>query len=263
MIVGKPGSGKTTFIKYLALQAISGKLSNPYVPIFVSLHDVSISHSKLREEMDNEFIVAGLRGPSEFVTNLLKSGKCLILLDGLDEVSEDRNDAITREIINLSEEFHLNKFVVTCRTGVYYKPFHHFVDMEVADFGEPEIRTFVQNWFSEDSDPRRASDCTNIIISHPPIQELASTPLLLTLLCLAYQSGSPLLQVRFQMYNNAIEELLEKWDERRRIRRDRFYKSMVNKLKLALLSYVAAVTFEQEEYSFTRTRLTEVVAAFL
>jgi predicted NACHT family NTPase len=119
MILGKPGSGKTTFLKHLALQAISGHLSNAYVPIFLSLHEVSTSNVKLREAIDQEFVVAGLRGPTEFVNNLLTRGKCLILFDGLDEVSEDRRKTVVQEMIALSEQFHLNKFVITCRVGIY------------------------------------------------------------------------------------------------------------------------------------------------
>ena len=37
MILGKPGAGKTTFLKYLAIQCIKGEFQAESVPIFITL----------------------------------------------------------------------------------------------------------------------------------------------------------------------------------------------------------------------------------
>ncbi|MEO8891332.1 MAG: NTPase (NACHT family), partial [Coleofasciculaceae cyanobacterium] len=39
MILGKPGAGKTTFLKHLAMQCIGGKFQAHRVPIFITLKD--------------------------------------------------------------------------------------------------------------------------------------------------------------------------------------------------------------------------------
>ncbi len=39
MILGKPGAGKTTFLKHLAIQCIAGKFQAERVPVFVTLKD--------------------------------------------------------------------------------------------------------------------------------------------------------------------------------------------------------------------------------
>lgn len=39
MILGKPGAGKTTFLKHLAIQCISGEFQAERVPVFVTLKD--------------------------------------------------------------------------------------------------------------------------------------------------------------------------------------------------------------------------------
>src|SRR5437868_5233376 len=67
IILGKHGSGKTTFLKHLALVALSDRLSSRRVPILISLHDVSIARVSIYDAMVNEFARAG----SEFATELL------------------------------------------------------------------------------------------------------------------------------------------------------------------------------------------------
>ena len=39
MILGKPGAGKTTFLKHLAIQCIGGKFQGDRVPVFITLKD--------------------------------------------------------------------------------------------------------------------------------------------------------------------------------------------------------------------------------
>jgi predicted NACHT family NTPase len=48
MILGKAGSGKTTFLKYLAIQCINGEFQSCMVPIFVNLKDFA--------EVDNQHL---------------------------------------------------------------------------------------------------------------------------------------------------------------------------------------------------------------
>jgi predicted NACHT family NTPase len=269
IVLGKPGSGKTTFLKHVLLQALSGGLSNRYVPIFISLHDVSNSSRTLYESIVNEFILADLDFSTAdwlFVSNLLVNGKCLLLFDGLDEVSEERRPSLIREIIEISERHYLNKFIVSCRVAVYNSWFEKFADMEIADFHSTEIETFISNWFSEDNDNRRAGECSRIILNNPQLKELASTPLLLTLLCVAYEEGISLLshsQHRVQLYKEALDALLQKWDSSRQIRRDDIYRHMTITRKRLLLSYLAAVLFEKGEYFVSLSKLEEIVAAFL
>ena len=39
MILGKPGAGKTTFLKHLAIQCVEGRFKPKLVPLFVTLKD--------------------------------------------------------------------------------------------------------------------------------------------------------------------------------------------------------------------------------
>ena len=41
MVLGKPGAGKTTFLKYIAMQCIEGLFQPDQVPIFITLREFS------------------------------------------------------------------------------------------------------------------------------------------------------------------------------------------------------------------------------
>ncbi|NEQ63578.1 MAG: NACHT domain-containing protein, partial [Moorea sp. SIO4A1] len=82
MVLGKPGSGKTTFLKYLAMQCIEGQFQANRVPLFITLKDFAETRSApdLKTYISQSFTSCGI---SEA---LFRQGRTLILLDGLDEV---------------------------------------------------------------------------------------------------------------------------------------------------------------------------------
>ena len=84
-ILGKPGAGKTTFLKHLAIKAIRKQLNSntdPKVPIFLSLHSYSRSKENLLESIEHELSGCDFPKHEFFVKNLLHSGHALVLFDG-------------------------------------------------------------------------------------------------------------------------------------------------------------------------------------
>lgn len=95
MILGKPGAGKTTFLKYLAMQCIKGEFQPERIPIFVTLKVFAEATNKpglLQYITENPIKNISKKPPfveSEYIRyiqNVITYGKALILLDGLDEV---------------------------------------------------------------------------------------------------------------------------------------------------------------------------------
>lgn len=274
MVLGKPGAGKTTFLKSLAMQCITGEFAADKVPFFVTLKDfagdpkspglvdyLAKSVSSMKKKPLSKKL--GQITPVEIVESLLHSGHSFILLDGLDEVCQENTTRIIREIRNAVDQFDKSSFIITCRIAAKEYVFERFTEVEVADFDEQQIATFAENWFRAKDDFARAATFIQRLQQNNPIRELASNPLLLTLLCLVFGESGEFPNRRADLYEDGVKILLKKWDATRNIQRDELYKKLDVQRREDLLSSVAFETFWRGERILKQRDIERYIAYFL
>lgn len=261
-VLGKPGVGKTTFLKWLALQALSLKLPDRRIPLFVSLKDWADSTLDLFTFAVAEFDSCGFPEAELFVRRLLESGGFLILFDGLDEITGDTNAAIA-SLRRFTEKYPDNRFVISCRLAAYSYVFENFIDVEVADFVPQQIELFIAQWFASSPSKARLFREKLIASHNRTIRELAATPLLLTMLCLAFDELMDFPRNRSDLYGEAIDALLKKWDASRSIRRDDVYKHLSPRHKQDLLGILASKTFPVGKYFMPQRELELIIADYI
>jgi predicted NACHT family NTPase len=267
MVLGKPGAGKTTFLKYLAMQCISGEFQADRVPIFITLKDFAETPAQpgLLEFITQMFANCGVMDTQ--ITELFKQGRALLFLDGLDEVRDEDSLQVLREIRYFSEQYYTNNFVITCRIAAQDYRFERFTDVELADvevsdFDDKQIQTFVTKWFQA-KQLNLAERFMQQLNSNQQIRELATSPLLLTLLCLVFEDSGNFPTNRSELYSEGIAILLRKWDATRRIERDQVYKKLSVQRKEDLLSQVALTTFERGDYFFKQRDVERYIADYI
>ena len=262
MVLGKPGSGKTTFLKYLALNCLAE--SSQYVPIFINLKEYAemVSQPELLGYITQQFTRLGITHAPEKLAQLLNQGKCLILLDGLDEVLEANTRAVLQSIRTVSERYIGNKLVVTCRIAAREYLFERFTEVEIADFDHTQIAVFVRNWFRAKDNPDIANRMLNELDDNPPIKELATSPILLTLLSLVFEDANAFPANPAELYREGLNILLKRWDGQRNISRDQVYKSLSLQRKEDLLSQFAFITFNNEDYFFNKQDINHYIAGY-
>jgi predicted NACHT family NTPase len=274
MVLGKPGAGKTTFLKYLAMQCITGGFAADAVPMFVTLKDFAetpkspnLVHYLVQKLPNTQSppYQGGFRGIATvaIVEQLLRAGRLIVLLDGLDEVREEDTKRVIREMREVADRFQQSQFVITCRIAAKEYVFERFTEVEVADFDQDQIATFAANWFRVKKDLPKADSFVERLEQNEPIQELASSPLLLTLLCLVFGEGNDFPSNRADLYEEGVKILLKKWDAKRNIQRDQLYKKLDVQRREDLLSYLALQTFQQKEYFIKQRRLEGYIADFI
>lgn len=250
MILGKPGAGKTTFMKRLATQCNQGKFESHRIPVFVTLKEFAeaLKTPDLQSYIAEQWRTCDVE-KTDFC-QVLKAGCVLVLLDGLDEVQATEHDRVLTSIKGFTEQFRDCQCVMTCRIAAREYTFEKFTEVEVADFNEEQIKDFSTKWFRTKKDPEKGKTFIKRLQDNKPIQELSTNPLLLTLLCLVFGEANDFPHNRSELYKEGLDVLLRKWDGKRNIERDQVYKKLSLKRKEDLLSQLAYQTFEQGDYFF-------------
>ncbi|GCA88722.1 NACHT domain-containing protein [Microcystis aeruginosa] len=228
VVKGAPGSGKSMLLKYLALSYSEGRfknLSDRPVPILLELNrlnDANLTVEKLEQHLVEACDRHNFPKANRFISQGLKDGRLLLLLDGLDEVSSGVRSSVVRclkDFLEL-ENYKKCRVIITCRTAVYH---NEFVDnteetLEIDEFSDQQMRRFLQAWKSEMPPEKSVEQLIQNLRARPKIMALARNPLLLTIIAYLYTDTPFVLpHSRAEFYTKATDVLLELRDQQRNI----------------------------------------------
>ncbi|MBW4625031.1 MAG: NACHT domain-containing protein [Brasilonema octagenarum HA4186-MV1] len=270
MVLGKPGSGKTTYLQHIVTECNEGRLQPHRIPVLIKLREfVDDGHSF--EYSLERYLTQQWRLSNAETELVLSQGKALILLDGLDEVTGTDGRVISKQIKQFARTYPQNQLIVTCRTQSQESRFERFDYVEVADFNEAQVNAFAEHWFqavcsnAEEGQAKAKQFLDKLYLEeNKTIRELAITPILLSLTCAVFQVQGKFYSKRSKLYEEGLELLLEKWDKSREIERDEIYRDLSVERKQELLSYLAVKKFEQQQYVlFEQEEIEGYIAEFL
>ncbi|MEA5447550.1 NACHT domain-containing protein [Leptolyngbya sp. CCNP1308] len=270
MVVGKPGSGKTTYLQRMVTECNAENLQANKIPVLIKLREFiedgrDIAYS-LEQYLERSWQLSTIE--TQLVLN---QGRSLMLLDGLDEVTGEGEKTIAKQIKRFARIYPQVQVIVTCRMQSQESRFERFDYVEVADFNELQVRAFAEHWFQTvcgdlTTGQAKATAFLEQLFrgENKSIRNLAITPILLSLTCAVFQQKQAFYSKRSKLYGEGLELLLERWDKSREIERDEIYRDLSVERKLDLLSHLAVKKFEQEQYVlFEQAEIEGYIAEFL
>ncbi|MCP4658274.1 MAG: NACHT domain-containing protein [bacterium] len=230
LIVGGPGSGKTTLVSYLASRAAAGQLGEetgwPSEPMpFV------VTVRSLKEPRLDEKTIAELSGAhAELVHNALRYRRALVFIDGLDEAAPEAIARLRSSIESFSQVHPGNRIVVTSRPAALtenpQESLPAFAATRLLPMSRDEIDEFIEKWClaaeisvqkdrvaAQQDASRAAEDLKVRLRASRAVEKLAKTPLLATILCVVHRFlGQRIPERRAALYEACTNVLLYEWD---------------------------------------------------
>jgi predicted NACHT family NTPase len=231
VLLGDPGTGKTTLMRYLAVMAAGVKGAEiglpegvERLPILVYMRDWAKHPERSLLDQVRDFAENTLQ--MELPTGFLEhwtEGQALLLLDGLDEVAEDATRAALVEKINCFLAAHGNNWaVITSRPWGYRRDYFRtdaYPHFELKLFDEAQIQEFIEHWYENRCDnaveaQNLVRDLQDALKSKDRLQDLVKNPLLLTMVALIHRYQDVLPKRRYKLYDRAVDTLLKSWDRK-------------------------------------------------
>ena len=148
LLIGAPGSGKSTLISFIASGCATGKeklglppSTLPFVLTVRELKDAAISP---------EWLAALSRTPLALVNTALNAGRAILLIDGLDEAPEQLRSELIAGLTRFSDGYPAMPVLVTSRPsgapGNIESGLKGFRGFRVADLTDDEVEQFIDKW---------------------------------------------------------------------------------------------------------------------
>lgn len=253
VIVGDPGSGKTTFLRRIAYELcrnecslvtqLDAELKLPYrgFPILIRIAELE-SHIRVCSErrepgcpasnqspawlshfLSSKSTELGWRLDSEFFDHKLNDIATVVLLDGLDEApGRVERECMARLFENATETYRRCRFVVTTRPQSYTErsTLAGFSTIRIGDLDNEAVELFLQHWSNclYPDNPTRAhlhlKELIAALQGRVEIRRMARNPVMLTALAVVHWNERRLPEQRADLYESIVTWLARSREQR-------------------------------------------------
>jgi len=273
VLLGEPGSGKTTTLKRLVRRFFEepslAEAEFLQYPLVLLLRDydpqlglmksiaeaigVQFEDIKEMDPITGKIIsiktMIGDKPIREKISAILDSSNAFILLDGLDEVPYQAYNILIKELNKLARGLDTAKILVTCRSGDFSQTLEGFRVLELAELSPSQVEEIAAMWLGD-------SEAFMEKLREVPYRDMANRPLLLTQLLCIFKYEEELPDEPHKIYRNMTILLLKEWDRSRGVKRKTKYARFDSESKLDFLSALSyELTYQVKTKRFSESKL--------
>ena len=250
VLLGKPGSGKSTFVNQVIVSYIDTLLEEQeatqadptpeLMPVKIVLRDLAQrlataglpanlhtqnQRSLARLLLDQAVHDLADLDAEEFkgeIVEAFRNRQCLLVLDGLDEVPIPLRVAIRDVVRAVQSLYEPSRLIVTCRIRSYEDESGKIpllTTYTLAPFNNKQKRQFAQAWYRTPANRERFTqkeakahaDLLAKAATQGALSELATNPMLLTTMAIIHQRDIGLPEERVKLYKLAVDVLVRRW----------------------------------------------------
>ena len=254
IVSGLGGVGKSTLFKHLFLDTIQ---NTSYIPVLLEFRNFD-NELTVEDEIYKSLCDNGFDLEREYFQNSMKDGAYVILLDGYDELSENRVDKISKEIKSLSNKYDKNIYIISSRPFEGFISWNDFCELIPLGLNKTQaIRLVNKMKFDKSVKESFCEELENGLFEEH--YSFASNPLLLSIMLLTYRKHATISSNLSEFYDEAFVTLFNAHDATKDSYK-RIIKSQLGSEEFkTVFSHICFKTFFSRKFEFLEGELNEYI----
>lgn len=200
ILLGSGGTGKSMMMKHFFLSEIKNK---DLIPLFIELR--TYSGGSLDDYLYKSLSNLGFSLEQKYFQYALRTGAFLLLLDGYDEVADNKKTEFYRELEQFCDRYSKNWYIVSSRQNESFIGWQRFSIFNILPLTIDQAKELIEKIdYNQELKEKFLAEMNSLYKKH---ESFASNPLLLNILLMTYDNFAEIPEKRHVFYSNAFDTL--------------------------------------------------------